>query len=304
MKKDDVDGALPEPVRDGRTTRSARTRAAVIDALQALIAAGDPKPNAQRIAERAGVSTRTVFAHFASLDDLYRAAVERATALVLALLSPIDPGRPLDDRIEDLTDQRARVAEEIGPLRRAASLQEPFSPALAEARRFARQASYEQVERVFAGELATLDPGARRRCVAVVDALISGEAWDLLRQTHDLSPDEARRAVGEALRALLPAAPGAATPGAAGQAQRGEEAAARQAARTEERARRDAAGRALAEIDEKVERLVAAIEAGTPADLLAPRLQALRAAKRSAERDLVAPEAPTDADARARTRQH
>jgi AcrR family transcriptional regulator len=279
MKQLGDDAGPASPGRDGRTSRSARTREAVVDALQALIVAGDPRPNAQRIAERAGVSTRTVFAHFASLDDLYRVAVERATALVLALLSPIDAGRPLDDRIEEIVDQRARVAEEIGPLRRAASLQEPFSPTLAEARRFARQASYEQVERVFAGELSRLDPGARRRCTAAVDALISGDAWDLLRQTHVLSPDDARRAVADAVRAVLPGEPG--EPGD----QTGAPQAAR--ARAEDRARRDAARRALADIDEKVERLVAAIEAGSPADLLAPRLRALRAARQSAERDLV-----------------
>jgi AcrR family transcriptional regulator len=284
MKQPGDEARPASPGRDGRTSRSARTREAVIDALQALIAAGDPRPNAQRIAERAGVSTRTVFAHFASLDDLYRAAVERATALVLALLSPIDPGRPLEDRIEELADQRARVAEEIGPLRRAARLQEPFSPTLAEARRFARQASYEQVERVFAGELSRLDPGARRRCTAAVDALVSGEAWDLLRQTHVLSPGEARRAVGDAVRAVLPAAPG----------EQGDQTGAPQAARAraEERARREVARRTLAEIDEKVGRLVAAIEAGSPADLLAPRLQALRAARQSAERDLADAAAP------------
>lgn len=302
MKKASVDDAPPEPGRDGRTSRSERTRAAVIDALHALIAGGDPKPNAQRIAERAGVSTRTVFAHFASLDDLYRAAVEAATARVLVLLTPIDPGRPLDERIEDLAAQRASVAEEIGPLRRAASLQEPFSPALAAARRFARQASYEQVERVFAGELAGLGPDARRRCVATVDALLSGEAWDLLRHTHELSPAEARRAVGESLWALLRAAPGPEV--SDGRVEQGDPAAARQAARAEDQARRDAARRALTVIDEKVERLVAAIEVGSPADLLAPRLQALRAARRSAERDLAAPEAGTDADAPAPTRQH
>ncbi|HZB72005.1 MAG TPA: hypothetical protein VE395_07705, partial [Acidimicrobiales bacterium] len=49
---------------------------------------------------------------------------------------------------------------------------------------------------------------------------------------------------------------------------------------------REAAERALADVDRKVERLVAAIEAGSPADLIAPRLRALRAARAEAEREL------------------
>jgi AcrR family transcriptional regulator len=290
------------PGLDGRAARSQRTSDAVIEALHDLIAEGDPRPNAQRIAARAGVSTRTVFAHFATLEDLYRATVERATTLVLTLLTPIDTDRPLADRIDALTAQRARLNEEVGPLRRAAALQEPFSPTLAEARRYARQASHEQVERIFAAELARIDPATRRRCVAAVDAVAGGETWDLLRDTHGLGADEARRTVGEAVRSVLPAAPGAGASGLA-RADDGEEAGqgghagedaldaarddrARREAAREAQARREAARRSLDEIERKVERLVDAIEAGSPADLLAPRLQALRAAKLSAERAL------------------
>jgi site-specific DNA recombinase len=51
-------------------------------------------------------------------------------------------------------------------------------------------------------------------------------------------------------------------------------------------ARVEAARRALDDTNEKIERLVAAIEAGSPADMLGPRLQALRATKLAAEQDL------------------
>lgn len=281
--------------RDGRAVRARRTREAVITALHDLIVAGDPRPSATRIAERAGVSTRTVFAHFATLEDLYGATVERATALVMGLLTPIAPDRPLAERVRALSEQRGRVNEEVGPLRRAAALQEPFSPTLAEARRYARRASYEQVERVLAPELSSLGPEARRRWVAALDAALGGETWDLLRLTHELSPDEARRTVEDALGALLAAgAPAPGDPGPAGVAAAaaavdadeaaGEAAHAAERAATEARARLDAARRALAEVETKVDRLVTAIESGSPADLLAPRLRALRAAKAAAER--------------------
>jgi TetR/AcrR family transcriptional regulator, regulator of autoinduction and epiphytic fitness len=272
---------------DGRASRSQRTRTAVIDALHALIVEGDPKPGADRIAERAGVSSRTVFAHFTSLEDLFRATAERATASVVALLTPIDPDGPLATRVDSLCMQRARVNEEIGPLRRAAALHEPFSPALAEARRYGRQASHEQLRRVLAAELGRLGADERSRRLATLDALLSGETWDLLRTTHGLSPDEARRSVHDALHALLPHAGDSPTQVARSEQQP-----------DEQRARIDAAHRALTAIEQRIDRLVAAIEAGSPADLLAPRLQALRTDRDAAEQRLTAERAGRHDDPR------
>jgi TetR/AcrR family transcriptional regulator, regulator of autoinduction and epiphytic fitness len=265
--------------RSGHTPRSQRTREAVVDALLALIREGDPKPGARQVADRAGVSTRTVFAHFATLEDLYRASVERATAMVLSLLTPIDPGLPLAERIDSLCAQRAQVNEEIGPIRRAAALQAPFSPALAEAQAYGRRASYEQLDRVFAAELGRLDRRARRRRRAAADAALSGDTWDLLRTTHGLSPDEARAAVHETVRPLL-APPEPPTPPMAAEPPTPADA--------EHLARVAAAERAVADIDHKIDRLVAAVEAGSPADLLTPRLHELREKRLDAERDLAA----------------
>jgi AcrR family transcriptional regulator len=201
---------------DGRTARSARTREAVVGALEALLYDGVVGPGAAEIAERAGVSTRSVYVHFESLDDLFRAVSERATTRVLGMLSPIDPASPLDDRVQELTRQRARINEEVGPIRRAGARREAFSAAISEARTYGRQASREQIDRIFAPELAALAPAERRRRVAAVDALVSGESWDLLRSLHDLTPDEARRTVAEATHVLLLAPPGASStpPGA------------------------------------------------------------------------------------------
>jgi TetR/AcrR family transcriptional regulator of autoinduction and epiphytic fitness len=256
-----------------RAPRSERTRLAVIDALLWLIEAGEPQPSAQRVAQRAGVSTRTVFAHFGSLEDLHRASAERVAARVVALLSPIAPDQPLAARIDALCDQRARVNEAIGPFRRAAALQEAASPALAAAREQGRQASLAQLNRIFAGELDGLERAARRACVATIDALLSGESWDLLRGVHALSADGARQAitagVGTLLATWAPSTTAAAPP-----------------VDDARSPRLRAALDALADVDRRIERVVAAIEAGAPEDLLTPRLVELRAARLAAERDL------------------
>jgi AcrR family transcriptional regulator len=194
---------------DGRTARSERTRAAVLDALERLVAAGDTEPGARRIADAAGVSVRSVFAHFASLDDLHAALVARVRDQVLARLRPIDPARPLPERIAELCAQRARIAEELGAFRRAAGARAVSSAPLAEARRASAVASRQQVDRVFATELARFDGRERARRRAAVDAAVSGETWDLLRGVHELSPQDAEAAMAGSVAALLAPAPGA-----------------------------------------------------------------------------------------------
>jgi AcrR family transcriptional regulator len=192
-----------ERATDGRTARSQRTRDSVVAALEALLVEGAVAPSAAEIAERAGVSTRSIYVHFASIEDLFRAVVERTTRRTLGLLTPIDPGAPLEDRITEISTQRSRVNEEIGPLRRAAVRQEGRSPTLAESRALARDAARDQVHRIFARELAALDEEHRAGRAAAADALLSGETWDLLRTSHGLSRAAATAAVADGLRRLL-----------------------------------------------------------------------------------------------------
>jgi AcrR family transcriptional regulator len=191
------------PPVDGRTARAQRTRQAVVDALIALVQAGDPRPRVQAIAERAGVSTRAVHLHFRTVHELHLALVERTTELVIERLAVIDPDEPLDVRVDLLTAQRARINEELGALLRAADGFEQTSAPIAEGRVFGRRSSRDQLERIFARELRHLPAGARARVVAAVDALLTHQSWNLMRVTHGLSPDEARIATGDAATGLL-----------------------------------------------------------------------------------------------------
>ena len=62
---------------DGRRARGARNRDAVVTAILELLREGNPEPGAHEIAERSGVSVRSVFRHFDDLESLYEAAVEQ-----------------------------------------------------------------------------------------------------------------------------------------------------------------------------------------------------------------------------------
>lgn len=189
--------------QDGRAARSVRTKEQIVSALVDLLRAGGPPPTAQQVADGAGVSLRSVYAHFRSIDELHRAAIGRVTGLVLAHLRPIDLGESTAVRIDLLCGQRARINEDLGTLLLAADRQAATSPDLARSRRVGRAASTAQLERIFGVELATLDPGTRRRRVAAIQVLLEPAAWHSLRHDLELTVDEARIATTEAVRTLL-----------------------------------------------------------------------------------------------------
>ena len=95
---------------DGRTARRNRNRAAVIRAMLDLIREGDLNPATARIAERAGVSHRSVFRYFDDLGDLVREAIiiEFANAVELAKIHGFGTGS-LEERIDAIIAARIVV---------------------------------------------------------------------------------------------------------------------------------------------------------------------------------------------------
>src|SRR5450759_1329499 len=96
-----------QPTLAGRTARSARRRDAVVRALLALISEGDLRPTAGRIAERAGISLRSVYVHFDDLDDLFLAAAREQRGGVFALNRELPASGPFEIRLAAFVEQRA-----------------------------------------------------------------------------------------------------------------------------------------------------------------------------------------------------
>jgi TetR/AcrR family transcriptional regulator of autoinduction and epiphytic fitness len=188
---------------DGRAARAARTRDAVVDALLALLDEGDPRPTARQVAERAGVSLRSVYVRFEDLDALYVEAARRQWERISALAVPVAPDAPLAARRAAFVAQRAEILETAARVRRAAELQEPFSDALAGTLMWARNLARDQVARVFAPELATRRAAASARLLDALDAATGFGTWDVLRRQRGLDPAAARAVVDETVAALL-----------------------------------------------------------------------------------------------------
>jgi len=188
---------------DGRNARATRTRDAVVAALLALIEEGDLRPTARRVAEQAGVSLRSVYVHFDDLEDLFCAAATQQFTKISELVKPLPTRGPLDMRLDAFVDQRARVLEAGGAVRRAAVVQAPFSPTLARVLEMARRAGRSEIERVFRAELAGRDEAGRRTLVAVLTTMASASTWDSLRTQEHLDCPTARDLVRQMLRAML-----------------------------------------------------------------------------------------------------
>jgi TetR/AcrR family transcriptional regulator, regulator of autoinduction and epiphytic fitness len=184
--------------QDGRNARAERTREKVVDAVLELLDAGDVRPTAERIAERAGVSERTVFQHFSDREALFEAVGDRQAERVLPTLQVIPAELPLPERIERFTDQRAQLLERLSGVRRGALLMEPESPAVAEGLAMARRLKAAEVERVFSAEIAA-EPELRAPLISAT----AWTAWEGLRRHQGLSERDAREAMRTTLERLL-----------------------------------------------------------------------------------------------------
>lgn len=188
---------------DGRSARAARTRDAVVDALLSLLDDGNLRPTARQVAQRAGVSLRSVYVHFDDLDDLFTAAAHQHFERVRDLIERIPDHGPLETRLDLFTRQRGRIHEASAQVRRAAVLQEPFSNALAEVLSLARKLSRAEIELVFGDEIGRCEGDDRTRVVVELDMLSSAATWETLRLQYEQSADEAREIVADLLRACL-----------------------------------------------------------------------------------------------------
>ena len=171
---------------DGRRLRRRQNRESVVQAMLDLYAEGDYQPNAAQIAERAGISPRSLFRYFDDVDDLNRAAIERNLAEAEPFVDPgIDPAATLDTRISQLVDGRLRLFERMAPGLRAARASAHRQPVVGKQVHQARSFMRRQLRPAFAAELG----GRRSHLLPAVDALTSFETYELLRDQRLSRPD-------------------------------------------------------------------------------------------------------------------
>jgi hypothetical protein len=191
-------------LQDGRHARRDRNKIAVVDAFLELVRAGNPRPSVADVAERSGISHRSVFRYFADKDELARTAISRQEAAVAPMFTDtIARNTPLADRVRTLVTHRLSLFEEIAPVARLSRALAPLQPIVSAEITRSRGFLRVQVNKLFAAELDAMDPVRAASIAAVLDVVCSFESIDLLRVDQGLSQDHAAAALVESIMQLL-----------------------------------------------------------------------------------------------------
>ncbi|HWF14915.1 MAG TPA: TetR/AcrR family transcriptional regulator [Acidimicrobiales bacterium] len=199
----DLEGAseIDTSVTDGRVARGQRTRRNVAEALMSLLREGDAEPTARSVAERAGVSLRLVFHHFAEMDDLYHYVAALLLRRQWSGMPLISPKLALTTRLERTAAHRAALYEEISPVRRALVHRMSSSDGVGAAIHAADTLLLENLKETFAPELSALPASSRMEVLEAMDVVSSWEAWERLRTVSMLQVRGAKRVMTRMLEA-------------------------------------------------------------------------------------------------------
>jgi AcrR family transcriptional regulator len=182
---------------DGRRRRSQDSRARIVDALIRLTRAGELSPSAEMVAAHAGVGLRTVFRHFSDMEGLYREMTEVVESHIRTIALRPFKGETWRERVLEMCERRGEGFEFIGPFRRASDLRRHASLVL--------QDDHERLTGTLRLLLLREIPGDAIDTpgLEALDLLLSYEAWSRLRREQALAPEEARRVLERAIRAII-----------------------------------------------------------------------------------------------------
>lgn len=192
---------------DGRTARRQRNREAVIDALIALTAEGDADPSVDAIADRAGVSYRSVYRYFSDRSEMLDAAADRAMQWIRPMLAetvtPFDLSDPLDHRIDGIVDARSEVYAQIAEVARTALRRSHNEPSIAKEFIDARVLMREQIALRFAPELEQFDERERELRITSIDHNLAFASLDYVVNERGHTRDELERFLRGQIRLAL-----------------------------------------------------------------------------------------------------
>jgi AcrR family transcriptional regulator len=177
-----------------RAQATAATRERILDATLAI---GDPRVPLAAIADRAGVSERTVLRHFGSRNGLFVATMEAGDARVHEERFGV-PAGDLDAAVANLVDHYEGQGERVIARLAEEGQDERVDRVLGAGRRLHRA----WVEEKLGPLLDGCDDRARPRRLAQLVAVCDVYTWKLLRRDSGLSRNETERAIVELIRGL------------------------------------------------------------------------------------------------------
>jgi TetR/AcrR family transcriptional regulator, regulator of autoinduction and epiphytic fitness len=185
---------------DGRRLRAVRTREAIIEAVLSLVDSGELTPTVPQIAERAGISERSIRQHFATREAVLLAGAARHAERAARLhVAPLAKGT-FDARADSFVEARVNYLEATAGVRRAAMMHADEWPILKTAIKALSAERKKEVEMAFGPELEKVED--RRARLEALHVAASGAIWDALRRDLGLSKDAATKHFAMTLKAL------------------------------------------------------------------------------------------------------
>lgn len=183
---------------DGRRQRADESKRRIAQAMLELVREGDVAPSAETVADRAGVGRRTVFRLFNDMEGVYR----EMHAIMVTRLAPMFAapftGGTWRERLDEIIERRARMFEEMLPIKSAADAHRYRSEFLQKEH---RKLTKLQRETMLAALPASVV--AQTEMIDALDLTLSFEAWRRLRQEQKLPPKQAASVLRRLVRALI-----------------------------------------------------------------------------------------------------
>lgn len=187
-----------QPVDDGRRARGDANRARIIQAMVELVVAGDPDPNADAVAEKAGLSVRTVFRHFEDKDAIFHAIDDLLVAAYQPLLTAPYRSENWKDQLFELIARRCTINEAAAVFRISAVMERYRSQFIAAKYRRLHAGEKRMLDAVLPPQLQTSTKAGRAILIAC-----SFDTWRLLRQDEELSPEDTLATIRQLVEDIL-----------------------------------------------------------------------------------------------------
>ena len=164
---------------DGRRQRADDNRRRIALAMLELVREGEMAPSAEAVAERAGVGRRTVFRLFNDMEGVYREMHAVMTARIAPTFVAPFAGATWRERVEEIIERRARMFEEMLPIKSAADALRSHSNFLQSEHRKITQLQRKTL-------VAVLPAHVEAEKIEALDLALSFEAWRRLRDEQRL----------------------------------------------------------------------------------------------------------------------
>lgn len=184
--------------------RRIRNRETVLRSLVELFDAGHVDPSVEEIAQRAGVSARSVYRYFDDRDHLVRAAISHALGRAghEVVLDRVGVGS-FDERVSGFVDHRLELFGRNASVLRAARVAALHEPLVAEQFETERLVLRRRFLDQFSAEFDRLDAGDRRRIVVAAELPFQFDSLEFLERSTNGSVDEMRWLLVEHLHVSL-----------------------------------------------------------------------------------------------------